>query len=215
MKKSIFARIAAVAAAAGVGVSSLFASPADLVTGADKAPQAAVEVVYDAADQADAEDDGEESSDEKKKGYRDLLRQQILRIPAVVRVLVGLPLWAVGWAVTGAASVVWSNVLGPAAGAALSWLLTAALLFAVAVISVKALFPDVPFRKIVTRENILLTAAGTALLAVICAVLPLFLEDSGRYTGIVKFAGGLLILAVIVIRAKFGPDSFDRCYVLD
>ena len=69
-----------------------------------------------------------------------------------------------------------------------------------------------PLRKILIRENVLTVAAGTALLAVLCSVLPVFWEDYGRFDGLIKFGGGLLILGILILKVKFGPDSYDRAY---
>ncbi len=212
LKKKILTKLTAALMITGVGVSSAFSSPADLVNGNAQNPDTKIEMIVDASDQVDEAEQGEDSSDEKKKGFRNFLRQQILKLPLAVRALVGVPLWGIGWALCGAASALWSHVLSPVAGAAAGWVLLGVLLLAAGVLAIKAMFPDVPLRKILIKENIGLVAIGTAVLAALCAALPLFWENFPRYEGLIKFAGGLLILAVLILKVKFGPDSYDRSY---
>ena len=212
LKKKIAANAAAVMTAASVALAGLFGTPAELISSGDQSPKAAVEMISESVDQVDEAEDMDDSSDEKKKGFRNLLRQRILKIPAALRVLVGVPMWALGWAVTGALSALWSGVLSPVAGAAAGWVLLGICLLAAGVLAIKALFPDVPLRKILIKENVLTVAAGTALLAILCAVLPVFWEDYGRFDGLIKFGGGLLILGILILKVKFGPDSYDRAY---
>ncbi|MBQ8933069.1 MAG: hypothetical protein IJ061_02160 [Lachnospiraceae bacterium] len=215
LKKKIAASAAAVLTAASVAVAGLFGSPAELVTGRDQNPKAAVEMIVETADQAEEAEDMDDSADEKKKGFRNLLRQRILKIPVVLRALAGVPLWALGWAVSGAMSALWSGILSPVLSAALGWIILGVCLLAAGAITIKLLFPDVPLRKILNRENVLTVAGGTALLALLCSVLPVFWEDYGRFDGLIKFAGGLLILGILILKAKFGAGSFDRAYSLN
>ena len=76
-------------AAAGVVTGTLFDSPTELVPELADNP-----VVADLLDNSDGDDAPEEK---KRSGPAERLRGWVLELPEAVRMLVGLPLWAVGW----------------------------------------------------------------------------------------------------------------------
>ena len=86
-KKTASAAALAAAAAAGMVTGALFDTPADLLG----EPDAVVET------QADDDDTGALDDEERQKTPAQRLRQWILALPAAVRMLVGVPLWCLGW----------------------------------------------------------------------------------------------------------------------
>ena len=101
-KKAAAAAAVTVAAAAGMVTGAVFDSPADLM----QEPAAIVSV------QAD-DDDCAVAQEERQKGPAARIREWVLRLPAAVRMLVGVPLWALGWVLLTGLSTLWAGAVTP------------------------------------------------------------------------------------------------------
>ena len=138
-KKNIKKKVIGGATAAGLSVSvllaGLFQSPEELTkknTQTIRQQETPIVMMMDLdADDADPEDEGEADPEEEKKGIFARIKKKILQLPAAVRALVGVPLWAVGWVIIHFASLAWSTVLHPVLGIVLKWVLAALILLAV------------------------------------------------------------------------------------
>lgn len=160
-KKTAAAAALAAAAAAGMVTGALFDSPADLLA----EPGAVVEI------QADDDDAGALDDEERQKTPAQRLRQWVLGLPSAVRMLVGVPLWCLGWVLLTGLSTLWrgaSPLLAHVAG----WLCLAAILLVVFALTVKAAFPEIPFRKILRLRNVLFLLLTTLVLAAADLALP-------------------------------------------
>ena len=206
-RRSRRAAATAVAAvtAGGVVMGGLFSSPEDLMNGddGDDAPVPVVEsAVPDAggADGGDAEDeDAGDSEDEERRrgGLRNRARQWIWQLPAAVRGLVGVPLWALGWLIITGASALWGGVLSPVFATVLGWVLTAAVLLGAFALTARAIFPDLPLKKILNRRSFLGLLIGTAVLALAEAVVPLFWDGYGKIAQLIRALGSAGILGLM------------------
>lgn len=204
-EKKLASSAVAIAAAAGMLVSSAFSSPSELL-GQDEdsalAPPAAT-VEYIVAD-VGPDDDGGDASEpdeetEEKLSFRSRLRRRILRMPQAVRAVIGVPLWGIGWGITSLLSLAWSGILSPALAVVLKWVLAAALLLLVVALTLKAVFPDIPLKKLLTKRNFLTVFLGMGALGVIDTVLCHLIPDKGFITLSVKLVGSLGILAAAVV----------------
>ena len=178
-KKAAAAAAVTVAAAAGMVTGAVFDSPADLMG----EPAAIVSV------QAD-EDDGGAALKERQKGPTARIREWVLSLPAAVRMLVGVPLWALGWVLLTGLSTLWASALTPLLSRVLGWLCLGLLLTAV-----KASFPDVPLRKILRPRNVLFLLGMTAVLAVADLALPTVWQGYDIYSRTVWRVGATCLLA--------------------
>lgn len=187
MKKREKAAAAAVtvAAAAGMVTGALFDSPADLLVQPD---------AVTAAVQAVGEDDDTGAPMEKQRGIAARLRAWVLRLPAAVRMLVGVPLWCAGWVLLNAFSV-FSG--GTGLGRIVHWLCLTLVLLAVFAISVKAAFPSLPFRRILRRRNLLLLLLATIVLALADLALPAVWQGYDAVAKTVWRAGAACILVFL------------------
>lgn len=188
----------AVLTSAGVLVGGLFHSPDAIL-----APEQSLEPVQISQNE-DEDPEGPEDEDqtreelssggEEKLSLDQRLRRGILRLPYGLRLLVILPLWALGWLLITGATALWSGVLSPALGQILTWALLLLALAAAFGLAVKTAFPDLPWKKIFNRRSLtgLLLAAG--LLALADLLLPLFWQDYPRISAWVRALGLLLIL---------------------
>lgn len=193
-KKMKAAKAAAVtAAAAGIMTGALFDTPADLLP----------DLVSDSAVEETAEDSG--APQEKRRGPAERLRGWILDLPAAVRMLVGLPLWCIGWvlmtgisALVGTAAVPMERIV--------SWICLSAILLAVFTLSVKSAFPKVPVREILRGRNVLFLTVTALLLGLADLALPTVWAGYNIRTQIVwrVGAGCVLLFACVMTLAHHG-----------
>ncbi len=186
--------------AASVVTGSLFDSPAALLP-EDGAPN----VVYnmttglDGADDDDAGTPEDESGEARRRGgVRAVLRARILRLPLLVRLLVVLPLWALGSVLIAAAGAAWA-LLSPVAGKVAGFALMLALLAGCFLLAAKAAFPDLPLKKLLSRRSLVALLLGAAGLSVADAVLGTAWADYGQVKDIVLSAGFFLALCCVSI----------------
>lgn len=147
-------------AAAGVVTGTLFDSPAELVP--ELSQDAVAEEVLD-------EDNG--APEQKKRGPADRLRQWLLGLPETVRMLVGVPLWAVGWVLMTGVSALVGTAAAPVERL-VSWLCLSAILLTVFAFSVKSAFPDLPVKKILRPRNVLFLTVSALILGMADLALP-------------------------------------------
>jgi len=182
----------ALLAAASLTVNGMFTSPAAILTGDETA------VVCTATDADDEPDAGPGETETEKvrrrTGVRERLRAAILRLPLIVRLTAVVPLWAVGWAVTAAAGALWTAA-EPLLGRLLGFAVLLAALIGVFALSGKAIFPDLPLRKILNRRSLLALLIGAAALTLFDAAAPLVWEEYAGWKRLAT-AGGTLLLSL-------------------
>lgn len=199
-KKRAAAAAVAVVTSASMVAGGIFQSPADLLEEQDILPQ----VVYTDDDDLDSgggdsgdEDSGDKGSEleeeEEQSGRRAALRQRILQLPYAVRLLVVLPLWALGWLLLTGLSALWGAVLGKA----LAWLLLIGALLGAFLLAGKTLFPDLPVKKILNKRSVLGLIIGSVALGAADIVVPLFWTEYTRIENIVRAIGVLLVLGTV------------------
>lgn len=206
----------AVAASASVLVGGLFNSPADLVNdpegpGIDRAfPPAAVEVLSDGTEEGAPDDKtegggdgssggGSENSDAAsgRSDVRQSLRAAVQRVPKAVRAAAGVPMWIAGWLLTGAFRLAWGGVVSPVLSFLAGWLILSAFVLLAVVCAVKAVFPNLPLRKILNKKTVLAVLISCGVLSAIDTFLPLFWPEYRKISRVVRIAGsGLTAICV-------------------
>ena len=208
LRKKLAASGVAVVTSASLLVGGLFNSPAALVEQPDLNPVAVVDDEDDldgngdggdGPDTADGESESEQEEDEEdgegaESGVRAGLRQKILQLPYSVRLLVILPLWAIGYALIGLGGSLWASVLSPVLGKVLAWLLFLGALLGSFLLAGKAAFPDLPLKKILNKRSLSALAIGAVALGAADLIVPLFWDGYDRLADIVRAVGGVLIL---------------------
>jgi hypothetical protein len=197
-KKAVKAGVAVVTSAS-VLVGGLFSSPEALLADEQNLNPAAISQNDSDDDQDGDEEDSREEEKEQEAvrlGLKAALRQRILALPLSVRVFVMIPLWAFGWAIWNVATGLWTMLLGPIAGKAVSWIFLLAVLLGAFVLGAKALFPDVPLKKIVNKKSILGLVIGGLALGVADLTVPLFWDGYEGVAKIVRAVGMALILGI-------------------
>ena len=200
-KKAIKAGVAVVTSAS-VLVGGLFSSPDALL-----APEQDLNPVPVVQNDNDNDQDGDEEDEESEEEEEEIeseaigllakLRLKLLQLPLAVRVFVLVPLWAIGFTIWTVAGGLWTTLLGPIAGKAVSWLfLLAALLGAVA-LGMKAGFPDLPLKKIVNKKSILGLVLGGLALGVADLTVPMFWDGYEALAHVLKASGMAAILGSV------------------
>ena len=198
-KKAVKAGVAVVTSAS-VLMGGLFSSPDALLAQEQNLNPAAITQNDSDSDQDGDED--EESSEEEElsgesAGLRAARRQRILRLPLAVLVFVLVPLWAIGWAVWTVAGGLWTMLLGPIAGKAVSWLFLLAALLGAAALGLKAVFPDMPLKKIFNKKSLLGLILGGLGLGIADLTVPLFWDGYETLAAVLRASGMALILGTV------------------
>lgn len=205
-KKAASAAVA-VAASVGMLLSGLFSSPADLARREETAPPPpapVVEYVMPDIDPDDDDDDGgltgiDDEDEEKQGSFRARFRRRILRVPQPVRAVIGVPLWCVGWALTGLLSLLWAGLVSPVMGVVLRWAVAALLILLAVVLTLKAVFPDLPLKKLLSKRNILTVFIGMTVLGIADAVVSRAVPGKEFLPLLIRLGGSLAVMAAAVI----------------
>ncbi|MBE6990146.1 MAG: hypothetical protein E7426_05320 [Ruminococcaceae bacterium] len=206
-KKNAAVGMVAAAASASVLVGGAFDSPADLLTtdgdGDEDSPAPVVETLNaQVPELMDDGGDGGDGDEEERRQRFPAVRRWVSGLPLGVRALVGVPLWCVGWGITTLLSLLWQAALTPLGGRILSWVLTAAAAVLVFALSAKALFPHVPWRKLLRPRNILLVTIGIALLGTADTLLSAFWKDYPPIGQALRLLGGAVMIALACFSSR-------------
>lgn len=184
-----------------------FSGPADITqeqagTQFDRAP-----VVMDIDEYANAQvDDDDDDADEQKGARSGLIarfRQAVLSLPSAVRLLVVVPLWAIGTALMTLVSFLWNVIFASPLGAFIaSFAVGFAVLTVLFAATAKILFPDVPLRRILCKRNILILGVSAIALAGLDAAMPLFWHQYPAVSALVKLAAGAAVVGILSVRTK-------------
>lgn len=181
-KKRAAAGAVATAASAGLLMGAAFDSPADFLGDVD-----AISIV------AHADDDGGDAAvggeDEERSRKGSPFRRWVQGLPSGVRLAVCLPLWCLGTALQTLLRLLYRAALTPLGSTILSWVLAAAMVLGVFALTAKAMFPNIPLKKLLRPRHFLWLFAGVSLLAVADVVLPYFWEDWATLGKVLRPAG--------------------------
>lgn len=218
MKSKGTATAAATIAAAGVLIGGSFEAPADILK-EDSAlsPTPIVETMSAEIDPSDGdlgEEDtaAEEEEEEKKKGgVRARTRELVMRMPLAVRACVAVPLWAVGWALSSLASLLWAGLLSPVGAAIGRWVVLALMILAALTLTVKTVFPKTPLRKILNKYTLIWVLGGSTLFCIADVVLQRFYPDAPRLLDVGRaVASAALLIAAVIPVLKHEKKARDK-----
>jgi hypothetical protein len=200
----VAASAVATVTAAGVLVGGAYSSPEELM---NDGPVPVVDTLLNndvPADDgglgpSDFEEEMAGAEDEEKRGVRAAVRKRMRKAPVGVRAMIGVPLWIIGTVAIMALSTLWTGVISPAATLLLSWAAIALLAVLIYTLAVKAVFPDMPLKKILNKRSILGIGILCLIFGVADAALPLFWDDYLALSRIVKLVGSMICTGVPVI----------------
>ena len=208
-KKKAKRAAVAVTLAAAVLVGSLFSGP-DEITGGNAQQILNPEPIVLDIGSVDAEVQDEEPAPEeaKKTGIRARLKAAILAMPKWLRVTVMVPLWALGYALLLLGSFLYQTVLAPFAGVIVSALIGIAALIGLFAVTAKLLFPDLPWRKILSKGNLIALIVTGALLSAADVIVPRYYSGYPYVAAAVKLTAALVVVNVLLARLKTVAEKF-------
>jgi len=183
-KEKAAAAVVAVAAAAGMVTGTVIESPVELV-----------EDVLPITDVQRADEDDAAVQEERQKGPAAKIRLWILGLPAAVRMLVGVPLWLLGWVLLTGLSTLWMGVTAPVLSKILGWLCLAVIVLTVFAASVKSAFPQLRLKQIFRLKNLVFLLGVTAVLAMADMALPTVWQGYDQISQTVWRVGATCLLA--------------------
>jgi len=137
-----------------------------------------------------------------KDGFRNL----VLQIPVWIRACVFLPLWALGYLGIHLLTGIYQVVFAPVLSHIISYILCAAVMLGVFVLTMKSIFPHMPLKKILRWKNIRRILIGAVVLKLLDLFLPLIWGEYTRYKYLIMLIAGILILgAVLFVRRRRAP----------
>ena len=183
-----------------------FSSPADVtqdqVSAANYKP---TPVVLDVDEFVNAPvDDDDEDGDEQKStklSFTQRFRQAVLSLPQSVRMLLVVPLWAVGTAILTVIAFLWNILFASPLGAFIaSFALGFAIMLGLFTVTAKALFPDLPIRKILCRRNVIIVGCLALVLSGFDAVAPVYWHSYPLAAALVKLVLGGTVIGYLAHR---------------
>ena len=193
--KKALAVCVGVVTACSMALGSLASTPDELFSGV---PSAAV-VATQSSNETDSSGFAKRTASKKQSRLRSWFRGVFFSQPSVVRGIVLLPFWAAGKVLLTLFSLLFT-ALSPIFQVILGVLLNAALLFGLFAVLLKLLFPNLRWRDIFTKRNILLLAIGSVLLSVADTVLRAYWEDYRPISIAIKLSFALVILSLLCWR---------------
>ncbi len=202
-RKKLKKAAVAVTLTAAVMVGSLFSGPDEITGGAAPeilSPEPIVMDIasFDAAEPAEEEPAPEEA---KKQGVRDRIRAALLAMPYWARIVILVPLWALGYAILLGGSFL-KTALAPFAGVLLSASLGIAVMVGLFAVTAKSLFPDMPWRKILSKGNLIALICCGAALAAADVIVPRYYSGYPYVAAAVKLAAALAVVNVLLARLR-------------
>ena len=185
-----------------------FSSPADItqdqVSAANYKP---TPVVLDVDEFVNTPvDDDDEDGDEQKSvklSFTARFRQAILSLPQSVRMLLVVPLWAVGTAILTVISFLWNILFASPLGAFIASLAMGfAIMLGLLTVTTKALFPDVPIRKILCRRNVIIVGCLALALSCFDAVAPVYWHSYPLAAALLKLVLGGSVIGILAVKTK-------------
>ena len=196
-QKAAAAAMAAVATA-GIVTGAVIDNPTDLMA----------DTPFAVEEDGDA---GVTASEQKKNSLTARVRTWLLGLPAAVRMLVGVPLWCIGWVVMTGLSTFWAGMMTPLAARLLGWLCLAFIILVVFAVSAKAAFPKVPWKRILRPGNVIFLLSVTAILAAADLALPTVWEGYNVVSRTVWRVGATCLLIVCCTKEWKRHSQYSNC----
>lgn len=144
---------AGTALAASLFLGGAFASPKDIAppegSGSSPAIVQTVELPQAAPDFIPVPDDNE-----RKRSLRSRIADRFRSLPLIARILILLPIWAIGFGIVWAVSLSAGALSIPVLGPVLRFLIGTLAAFGLVLTAQKAVFPSVPIKNLLSKKNL-------------------------------------------------------------
>ena len=148
-KATAAAAVAAIITSSSAAIEANFDDPAEILQNSYVEPQ----VQHIDADTDELATDDQDSDKQKEKAAKGTFKGFILDLPWAIRLVFVLPLWFIGNAVVFAGGLLFSAA-SPVLNVILGFVLLALVIAAAFTFTAKAMFPDLPLKKILNKHSI-------------------------------------------------------------
>lgn len=139
-----------------------------------------------------------EAEPEKKRSFKERVAERLQRLPAAVRILFILPMWAIGFGILWAVSAIGALMQVPILGAVIKWMIGALVALALLLLAEKLIFPDVPVKKLLSKKNIAAMSVTAAVISAAGALGGYLWKDKQWITAAVD-VGAAAVYAVFLL----------------
>ena len=140
---------------------------------------------------------------------RELLRERIVALPAVVKGLVLLPLWTLGAIANYGVSLLLSLFVKVFGGSILTFLFQFALIFGLFALALKLLFPNKKLRDLLTKKNLIGMAVAALVLTAADMLLKTWYEPYAKVRALILLVLALILLSLLawrILRQRKKPE---------
>ena len=176
IKKKAAKAVVAASTASSVIVGGLYSSPDDLLH-----PKP---VIYN----IDEDEDFYDENVRKEPTLRDRLRNYINNLPFVIRAVIVLPFWRVGFVIISLTSNLWKMILSPLLAHRSVWIIIAFVMLASFVAFGKIMYPKLKARQFINKNTLLITGITVGLLMIGQLVIPKYWDGYDKYIRQVQVA---------------------------
>ena len=207
--KKALKRAGQAAAGAALAVSlffgGLFSSPKQIVSPETASPKQAVVQTAELPPEPEffAKEDAEP---ERKRSFKERVAERIQKLPAVIRILFVLPAWAVGFGIMWVVSTIGTLMNVPILGAVIKWIVGAAVVLGLILLAERLLFPDVPVKKLVSKQNLTALGICAAVIAAAGALGGHFWKDKQYITALID-VGAVAVYTVFLLIFTRGKSN--------
>ena len=134
---------------------------------------------------------------------RELLREKVIALPALVKGLILLPLWTVGAIANYAFSLLLGMCSRVFGGSILTFLFQFALLFGLFALALHLLFPHKKLRELLTKKNFLWMAVAALILTTADMLLKTWYEPYAKIRALVLLILALILLSLLAWRILY------------
>ncbi|MBE6116613.1 MAG: hypothetical protein E7187_07320 [Erysipelotrichaceae bacterium] len=183
IKKKAAKAIIAASTASSVVVGGLYSSPEDLLH-----PKPVIMNITE-------DEDFYDEHVRKEPTWRDRLKNYINNLPLLARVIIVLPLWAIGFLIIALTTNLWKMIVSPILAHLSVWVIIAFVMLASLVAFGKIMYPKIDIRKFINKNTLLVTGITVGMVIVahlLCVNLWSDYEDYIRQVQIAMVAIGLV-----------------------
>ncbi len=184
-KKKIRMSILAGITSASVLMGSTFDSPRDILDEGSERPEPLREEYVHASDSFRSRKDS-------------LIRRIIYLIPVRIRSILCIPLWFLGNGVILLLELLYRGILTPLRNIIAGFIIQNLILLGVIAVSIKILFPGLPWSKILNRKIVIIAFIGSLIMSILDFIMPKIWEGYRLYRMLSKLVIGLIVVVIVM-----------------
>ena len=137
-------------------------------------------------------------TNDSKPNSHNRFKELIYKIPVKIRMISCIPLWFIGNMLLMLFHALFNTLLTPIAYMIIGFILQTIILLSVIAVSIKLLFPDLPWSKILSFKTITYVILGSLLMSVFDFVMIRLWDQYSFYRSISKLILGLIVVTIIM-----------------